>query len=596
MMKKNIVFLYIVYCLVIYLLLLIDLTILMYYIFWVINIFIYPLIWLWIKILYYNRTILLLLLFYYFIAKYTIKEPGYKYFQFFNINIEKWQWIFWNYIWSITTYHIEIVSIFLFFFVIMTPLILHSKEVFLLICSLIIIIVLLGRIFKSRWKYIKEKKIRIRSFFFFSLITLIFIKITNYQYIKDFYTMYIHMDKWVFELLEWKIQMYNKTIEKDYFAETVGLKPIWVGDKINKKEIIDNKLWDYLLKKKKHNIINQLKYKIKRTKYKYYLYIKYHEKVLNVKTGQNMKKMEEYNKEMLLKDKLSLKKKFDNIKIKEYSPRINTKNENPVVTQEKEKERALHRFVLTSLIHKFSINNYYRLNSLLKDLTSNKLYYQPFIDKKGIHKHRIEEKKYFFYNNIKERFNLKDDILFLKKLIARIKKDQQLANSINKKNNYNDYFIKKKTIESFLNYLIVEKKPKSKSNLLLKLLNMEEKKINKRKEKLNIKKFLKNSTNNIKIKSDTNKFLYFNESKLNIISKDTIGVKKHPFCSFPVYVEKKDLEKMDNRLLYNTVKKYNEEKTKVGWKNEFSDHFILKENKENLKFSDSPDLSRRNKK
>jgi hypothetical protein len=56
------------------------------------------------------------------------------------------------------------------------------------------------------------------------------------------------------------------------------------------------------------------------------------------------------------------------------------------------------------------------------------------------------------------------------------------------------------------------------------------------------------------------------------------------------------LEKMDNQLLYNTVKKYNEEKTKSGWKHEFTDHYILKENKENLKFSDSPDLSRRNKK
>jgi len=265
----------------------------------------------------------------------------------------------------------------------------------------------------------------------------------------------------------------------------------------------------------------------------------------------------------MLKKKLILKKNFDNIKIKEYSPRINTKNENPVVTQEKEKERALHRFVLTNLIHEFSINNYYTLNSILKDLTSNKLYYQPFIDKKGINKHTIEQKRYFFYNNMKERFNLKEDILFLKKLISRIKKDQHLSNSM-KKSNYNDYFINKKFIKTLLDYLILEKKPKTKSNLLLKLLNMEEKKINKKKEKLNIKKFLKDSTNHIKIKSDTNKLLYFNESKLNIINKDKLQIKKNPFCSFPEYVEKKDLEKMDNQLLYNTVKKYNEEKTKSG--------------------------------
>ncbi len=53
-----------------------------------------------------------------------------------------------------------------------------------------------------------------------------------------------------FELLEWKIQMYNKIMEKDYYSSTVGLKPIWIGDKINKKEYIDNKYWDYLCKKR----------------------------------------------------------------------------------------------------------------------------------------------------------------------------------------------------------------------------------------------------------------------------------------------------------------------------------------------------------
>ncbi len=44
-----------------------------------------------------------------------------------------------------------------------------------------------------------------------------------------------------------------------------------------------------------------------------------------------------------------------------------------VVTQEKEKERALHRTVISSILYKFSLNNYYRLNLLLKDLTFNQL-------------------------------------------------------------------------------------------------------------------------------------------------------------------------------------------------------------------------------
>ena len=113
-MKKNIIFLYFLYALIINLLFIIDNAILMYYIFWFNNVFINPLFWIWIKILYYNRTILLLLLFYYFIARFTIKEPGYKYFYFFNIDVRKGRSKYWDYIWSINIYHIELISIFFF--------------------------------------------------------------------------------------------------------------------------------------------------------------------------------------------------------------------------------------------------------------------------------------------------------------------------------------------------------------------------------------------------------------------------------------------------------------------------------------------------
>ena len=72
----------------------------------------------------------------------------------------------------------------------------------------------------------------------------------NNQFIKDFYTIYIHLDKWTFELLEWKIQMFNKTMEKDYYSGTVGLKPIWVVEKFDEEDIINKKYLNYLYKKK----------------------------------------------------------------------------------------------------------------------------------------------------------------------------------------------------------------------------------------------------------------------------------------------------------------------------------------------------------
>jgi hypothetical protein len=194
------------------------------------------------------------------------------------------------------------------------------------------------------------------------------------------------------------------------------------------------------------------------------------------------------------------------------------------------------------------------------------LYYQPFIDKKSIQKQIIEEKRNFIYLNIKERFNIKDDILFLKKIIVKIKKNEKFLNSIKKisysdyKNDYKNIFF----IEKIFDYLILEKKIKKTPKILIKLLNIDKFKNNKKKEKLNIKKFLNDTKKNIKIKSETNKLLYLYDSKKNILNKDNIEGKKKMFGSFSMYVEKKDLEKMDNQLLYNTVKKYNEEKTKVG--------------------------------
>jgi len=597
-MKNNIIYLYILYIIIVYLLFIIDITVLMYYIFWINNVFINPLLWLCIKIIYYNRTILLLLLFYYFIAKYTIKQLGYKYFYFFNIDVRKWRLIYLNYLCNITIYHIEIISILLFFFVIIIPLLLHNKEIFFSFLCILIFLFLWWIIFKNRFKYVKGKKIRIRSLLFFLIFIIIFLKLFNYQYIKDLYTMYVYLDKWVFELLEWKIKMYSRVVERDIYDHIIGLKPVWIGEKLNKKEAIDNKLWELLSKKKKINLIKEFKYKLKRIKWKYYLYFKYYEKVLFVKNGQSFDKISKLRKNFFFKNFINYKNN-DKIKIKEYSPKIDIRKENPVITQEKEKERALHRTVATNIIHKFSIKNYYRLNLLLKELTLNQLYYQPFIDKKGIQKQIIEEKRHFFLISVKERVYIKEDLIFFKNIMNKVKKNLYYLKSINKKiENNNNYYNKNKNLsESLLNYLMIEKKIKKMYIYLLKVLNIKDIKFLKKKEKLSIKKFLRNTIDNINLKDKMNKLYYFNESKKFILNKDKIEImKKNSFFSFSKYVERNELEKFDNKLLYNTIKKYNEEKTKVSWKNEFSENFILKEKKNKLTISDSPDLSRRNKK
>ena len=593
-MKNNIIYLYLVYFIIVCLLLIIDITVLMYYIFWFTNIFIYPLLWLWLKIVYYNRTILLLLLFYYFIAKYTIKQPGYKYFSFFNIDLKKWQTLYLDFIFNLTTYHIEMVSIFLFFFVIIMPLFLYYKEITLLITLLLVFIILLIKIIKTRLTSIRKTEIYIKkkgffNFLFISFFFFLFIKVFKYHYINDIYTLYLHLDVWVFDLLEWKIQTYKKAIEKDYYSNTVGLKPIWFGEKLNKKEYIDNKYWEFLCKKKKKNLVYEFKYKLKKKINKYYLYFKYYDKLLKYKTFIVEKKKLKALKLLKYPKILSTKDLA-----KEIAPKRNIKNENPVVTQEKTKERILHKSFLSTGLFEFTLKNYYRLNYLLKELTSEKLYYQPFTEKKNVEKHLIYEKKKKVLLNFKERIKFKDELQFFKQIIKKIKINKLLLKKMKMqdliKNKSNDYFFFNKLIK----YLFIEKEVKK--NDLLKLKNILRKSktydynLSKKKEKFSMKTFLRTLDNNFKIKKNINKLFFPDDSKNIILNKDRIKeVKKSSFYSSINYINKKELEKFDNQHLFNMVKQYNEEKIKVNLKSEFYDNLILKQKKGNLILSNKSD-------
>jgi len=164
---------------------------------------------------------------------------------------------------------------------------------------------------------------------------------------------------------------------------------------------------------------------------------------------QSIKKLDLLRKEFYLKN-IIIKKPNNILYIKEYTPTKNIKNENIVVTQEKEKERALHHFAISNVIQKFTLNNYYHLNFLLKDLTYSKLYYQPFIDKKGLEKQALEEKKVSFNYSMKESIKVKEELQFLKKIINKIRKNQAFIIKSMKNqaliynDNYKDYYYKKK--------------------------------------------------------------------------------------------------------------------------------------------------------
>jgi len=177
----------------------------------------------------------------------------------------------------------------------------------------------------------------------------------------------------------------------------------------------------------------------------------------------------------------------------------------------------------------------------------------------------MEVKRSTIFAYSKEHIYPKNDLQFLKNIVNKIKKNITILNSmkiITDNTTTTTYYYKNKVFfEKLLNYLIIEKKIKTISNYILKKINIKDIKFNKKKEKLSVIKIYKNVMNNINFKEKVNKLSFFNESRSNILNSDKIEIlKRNSFCSSPKYIERTELEKMDNKLLYNTVKKYNDEK------------------------------------
>jgi hypothetical protein len=325
-----------------------------------------------------------------------------------------------------------------------------------------------------------------------------------------------------------------------------------------------------LSKKKNKKLINELKFKLKKVKKKYFYYFKYYDKFVKIKKDT-----------LYIKKKIAFKYLFKKTLdlsllsyLKEFTPKKHIRYENPVVTQEKEGERTLHRTLVTNKMLYFSIKNYYNLNEKLKLLTLEKLYYQPFFDKKGLEKHLANEKKGYLYSLTKSRINVKNELYLYKEIIIEIKKNKMLLKKLkvytlllNYKDTENYLFL-----NNLLSYLKINDANELKKKDLLNVKKTFNKSFfndtnfSKKKEKLNMKLFLKKTKNDFKLKKKLNQLTFFFNSKKNILSNDIItDSKKKTYNNLTVnYIEKSKVEKFDNKLLFNTVKKYNEEKTKTN--------------------------------
>ncbi len=120
---------------------------------------------------------------------------------------------------------------------------------------------------------------------------------------------------------------------------------------------------------------------------------------------------------------------------------------------------------------------------MLKDLTFNQLYYQPFIDKKSIQKHVLEEKRSNISKNMRDYFNTKEEIQLFKIIINKINNKEKSSKLIKVIPNDSSIFKNNKyIIEKIFNYLFIEKNNKSKMEYILKIFHLKDNKFIKKKK------------------------------------------------------------------------------------------------------------------
>jgi len=207
------------------------------------------------------------------------------------------------------------------------------------------------------------------------------------------------------------------------------------------------------------------------------------------------------------------------------------------------------------------------------------------LEKKNYVKYFKNEKKNHLHKASKDRLYGKDELNYYKIIKNKIKINKNFLMKKNIKNIKNNDVI---SIKKLSNY-IVNEEIKERSNLknyIINIFKFKDKKVIKRKEKFNMNVFLKKTNNEIDFKRKTNIFSFFFESKGKIINNDILKDKNMgPSNLASNYVNRSELERFDNKLIFNAVNKYNEEdetKIKKGYKSEFNNVYVKKEKKGNL--------------
>jgi len=207
------------------------------------------------------------------------------------------------------------------------------------------------------------------------------------------------------------------------------------------------------------------------------------------------------------------------------------------------------------------------------------------MDSSLVKKQLMEEKKELILMHIKEKIKKNEEF----KILQKIKKNEKEFKNLIKDSN-ND--VKKGRFFTFKlqDYILVLHEKKN--NILEKIMNKFNIKdgLHGKKEETSLSKLLKKMEKKFKITKKFDKLNFLNRSTQNILDNDKLEEVKHKSS----YIEKKQVEDIDNKLLLQVVKKYNNQLSNKDWKNEFDDFYIQKK-KQNFNTERGPDLSRRNK-
>lgn len=226
-----------------FILLVIDTGLLVNYILLMYNIVVTPLIFLYLKAIFFNQGLLFCLFLYFLLSLYSIKLPGYKYINFFGYDGKILKDKYWENIKLVTNKNMEISVIFillLYFLLVFFFKIYKEFWIFTIIISCFIISIFIKKKTKTWVLGLFSKK---KKFFFLIILLFITFKISTLELCSDLLHNPIYFDKIGFNIASAKIDEYKQLPNVEMNAKLMGEDLNWVKKREEDNLYIFDMIW-----------------------------------------------------------------------------------------------------------------------------------------------------------------------------------------------------------------------------------------------------------------------------------------------------------------------------------------------------------------